>query len=74
MKFTRRIAMDNHGHHAAPPSHGDAARKSQEMLVPDSRSGVRPAQMVERKVLSLLGGGQLPVSWLRSMPLRRPPA
>lgn len=35
---------------------------SEETLVPDARAGVTPAQMVERKVASLLKGQALPIS------------
>jgi hypothetical protein len=36
----------------------------EETLVPDARAGVTPAQMVERKLSSLLRGVALPLSWL----------
>ena len=57
----------------SPP--GEAGRTaSDETLITDARAGVSPAQMVERKLLSLIGDGQLPVSWLQTARLRRPPA
>ena len=67
--------MNSHGPDAAPAEAAavDAERTASEMLVADVRSGVRPAQMVERRVLSLTGVGQLPVSWLRSAQLTRRP-
>jgi hypothetical protein len=46
---------------------------SRETLVTDARAGISPAQMVERKLLDLLGAGQLPVSQLRTPLVRRPP-
>jgi hypothetical protein len=43
-----------------------AAAPAEETLVLDARAGVTPAQMVERKLSSLLRGVVLPVSWLLS--------
>jgi hypothetical protein len=37
---------------------------AEEALVVDARAGLSPAQMVERKLASLLGGHSLPVSHL----------
>ena len=67
--------MNSQGPDAAPAEAAatEAAPPASEMLVTDVRSGVRPAQMVERRVLSLTGVGQLPVSWLRSAQLTRRP-
>jgi hypothetical protein len=47
----------------APPNPCPAS-VAQETLVADSRAGVSPAQMVERKLLMLLGDGPVPVSLL----------
>jgi hypothetical protein len=68
--------MERQGHLGGPntPPLAESGRTpSDETLITDARAGVTPAQMVERKVLSLLGEGQLPVSWLRTARLRRPP-
>ena len=45
-------------------------RAAEEVLVSDDRAGVRPAQWVERKLVSLLRTGLLPMSRLESA---RPP-
>jgi hypothetical protein len=37
-----------------------------EVLVPDTRARLTPAQMVERKLVSLLKGAYLPVSCLQT--------
>ncbi len=47
---------------------------SEEMLVADIRAGVSPAQMVERKLLTLMGGASLPVSQLLRRVSRFPSA
>jgi hypothetical protein len=68
----------------APPPPGDTARspspdgQAGEEMVLDARAALTPAQMVERKVITLLKGGSLPlrcaVSGFASGPARRPPA
>jgi hypothetical protein len=55
------------------PPDARAEEKPEETLVADDRAAVSPAQMVERKLLDLLGGGQLPASQLRSPLQRRRP-
>jgi hypothetical protein len=45
-------------------------RADEEALVMDTRAGLRPAQIVERKLASLLQTGVLPLSQLRG---GRPP-
>jgi hypothetical protein len=48
-----------------PLDHPRQSRPAQEeMLVVDSRAGLTPSQMVERKLRGLLGGSALPVSQL----------
>jgi hypothetical protein len=49
----------------SPPRDGD------ESLVADARAAMTPAQMVERKLVSLLKGGPLPVSQVRMVSLLR---
>jgi hypothetical protein len=45
---------------------------SEEVLVTDARAGLTPAQMVERKLVSLLQSATLPVSRFQSSVQRRP--
>jgi hypothetical protein len=45
---------------------------SEESLVNDARAGLTPAQMVERKLVSLLQSAPLPVSRFQSDGPRRP--
>jgi hypothetical protein len=56
---------------AGPP--GLTAEVAEESLVADARAGLTPAQMVERKLLSLLKTNPLPVSQMMagSRPFRR---
>jgi hypothetical protein len=49
-------------------------RAAEEALVSDDRAGVRPAQWVERKLVSLLRTGLLPMSRLESARPPRHPA
>jgi hypothetical protein len=46
----------------------------EETLVSDSRAGVTPSEMVERKLVSLLNSTPLPFSRLQTTTRRRPPA
>lgn len=46
-------------------------RVQEEVLVADSRAGVTPSQMVERKLIGLLRGTPLPVSQLLTGTRRR---
>lgn len=46
-----------------PAGLASADAAAEETLVPDERSGVTPAQMVERKVMSLLHDMRLPRGW-----------
>jgi hypothetical protein len=48
-----------------------AVSSAQEMLVNDSRAGLTPAQMVERKLVTLLRSTPMPASHLQSMRMRR---
>ena len=41
------------------------AREATEVLVPDTRAELSPAQSVERKLTSMLRGGAIPVSHIR---------
>jgi hypothetical protein len=45
---------------------------SEDALVTDPRAGLTPAQMVERKLVSLLPSTPVPVSRLRATVVRRP--
>jgi hypothetical protein len=45
---------------------------AKEVLVPDSRAQLTPAQMVERKLVSLLKRTTLPASCLQTGPRRGP--
>ena len=45
----------------------------EETLVADNRADIRPAQMVERKLVSLLKHTPLPLSRLQTVSGRRPP-
>jgi hypothetical protein len=47
------------------------ARPTEEVLVADSRAGLTPSQMVERKLIGLLRGTPLPVSQLANDARRR---
>jgi hypothetical protein len=48
-----------------------AAAPWEEMLVRDPRSGLSPAQMVERKLVSLMPSTPLPLSRMQGRNLRR---
>ncbi len=50
------------------------APPSEDTLVTDARAGLTPAQLVERKLVSLLPSTPLPVSRLRPTAVRRPVA
>ena len=50
----------------------EAASREDEVLVPDVRAQLRPAEMVERKLVSLLKSLPLPASHLQRARLRRP--
>jgi hypothetical protein len=54
----------------APQEHRPLPRAEEEALVNDPRAGLRPAQLLERKLVSLLQSGVLPLSQLRGC---RPP-
>ena len=47
---------------------------SEDTLVTDARAGLTPAQLVERKLVSLMPSAPLPVSRLRATAVRRPVA
>ena len=55
----------------APPPTEPLASASEEALVTDARAGLTPAQMVERKLVSLLHSAPLPVSQLQTVGPRR---
>jgi hypothetical protein len=54
-----------------PPPTEPAAVASEEALVTDARAGLTPAQMVERKLVSLLQSGPLPAGRPQSTAPRR---
>jgi hypothetical protein len=54
-----------------PPPLFPPTAKPDELLVVDSRAALTPAQMVERKLVSLLKGETLPVSHMRLLPRPR---
>jgi hypothetical protein len=55
----------------APQPPESAAVISEEALVTDARAGLTPAQMVERKLASVLQSAPLPVSQLQTVGPRR---
>jgi hypothetical protein len=66
--------MEQHNHlgHFTPRPAVPPAATSEEVLVRDARAGLTPAQMVERKLASLLQGVPLPVSPRQAGVRRRP--
>jgi hypothetical protein len=67
--------MNDQGYRAAPADSSPAdveRRPAEETIVADARAGLTPSRMVERKLLALLGDGQLPVSWLQTPRPRDP--
>jgi len=48
------------------PPFSEVPFAAEEVLVRDARAGLTPAQMVERKLISLLKGAPLPVSHLQT--------
>jgi hypothetical protein len=48
-----------------------AAPAADEVLIPDQRAGLTPAQSVERKLTTLLRGGAIPASHFRMAKLSR---
>ena len=57
--------------HFPPRPTEPANLTSEEALVTDARAGLTPAQMVERKLVSLLQSAPLPVSRLQATAPRR---
>jgi hypothetical protein len=55
-----------------PPPAPPVVSTSDEALVTDARAGLTPAQMVERRLVSLLQSTPLPVSRLQAPAPRRP--
>ena len=49
----------------APLSQDDCEYEGEEMLIVDQRANLGPAQLVEHKLSTLLGGALLPVSHVR---------
>jgi hypothetical protein len=49
----------------------DSQVEEEECLVADTRADLTPAEMVERKLFSLLKEGPVPISYLRMAPLCR---
>jgi hypothetical protein len=54
------------------PSTRPAVLVPQETLVNDSRSGLSPSQMVERRLAAMLDSSLLPASQLQASRTRRP--
>jgi hypothetical protein len=50
----------------------EGTAKNEEVLVPDARALLTPAQMVERKLVSLLKNASLPLSHLQNAQRRGP--
>jgi hypothetical protein len=50
---------------AHPRSAAAASRDALEVLIPDSRADVSPAQSVEQKLTTMLRGATIPVSHIR---------
>jgi hypothetical protein len=69
MTMNREGTVGNLSAEPTPPAVVAAA--AQEALVSDPRAGLTPAQLVERKLVSLLPGAQLPVSRLQGPGPRR---
>jgi hypothetical protein len=59
---------------AVSGSLGSVALVTEEVLVADSRGGETPAQVVERKLVMLMQGKQVPISHLQTRRLRGPSA
>ncbi len=53
------------------PARAPAAAPADEVLIPDDRAGLTPAQSVERKLSVLLRGGSIPASHFRMAKLCR---
>ena len=51
----------------APLSQEDSEYECEEMLIVDHRANLGPAQLVEHKLSTLLGGALLPVSHVRML-------
>jgi len=52
---------------------GESAAREDEVLVPDSRARLTPAQIVESKLVVLLNGRGVPVSSMQQSSLRLRP-
>ncbi len=50
----------------------ESAFREEEMLIPDIRADLTPAQIVESKLVSLLKGASMPVSYLQTRLQRGP--
>ncbi len=55
---------------APPTTQKPLAANSEEALITDTRAGLTPAQMVERKLVSLLKSNPLPVSHVQMLTAR----
>jgi hypothetical protein len=55
-------------------ANGSVALATEEVLVADSRGGETPAQTVERKLVTLMKGKQVPISHLQTRRQRCPSA
>ena len=67
--------MNTDSRHFEAPASGDgqqtAPAVTEEVMVADVRAGLTPAQMVERKLVSLLKATPLPMSRLQTTGARR---
>jgi hypothetical protein len=51
-------------------SRQDNSQECEEVLIADNRANLGPAELVEHKLSTLLGGAWLPVSHMRMQPLQ----
>jgi hypothetical protein len=51
-------------------SQQDVSQECEEVLIDDNRANLGPAELVEHKLCTLLGGACLPVSHMRIQPLQ----
>jgi hypothetical protein len=58
--------MNDHGQDTPLPANSQFVRRNEEVLIPDERAQLTPAQMVERKLVSMLRRCPLMVSQLQT--------
>jgi hypothetical protein len=66
------MRLHNQSGHFTPRSAASPPAAAEEALVSDARAGLTPAEMVERKLASLLQGAPLPLSQRKTVSPRRP--